>query len=255
MTSDAVTGRLRIAASQRDGRTLVDVLRQEGLARCSRPLPAAGGAIRLVTSQLGPGFVRGDYFTCEGTLTAGARLIVTPQSATRTLGAGSPSRAHAEWSVEAGAELQLLGEPLVAYDGADHHATTDVVLAHGARFLFLEVIAASGAFLSLRTRLRVRYAGRLVVHDALHVTPRHVAVAIGSAFVIGGGATDPEGSAADPEARAARIAEVSRRAQAHDVRLGTGTLAGGGYAFRATGAHAARVQTALSEALAAAVAP
>ena len=232
-------------ATRRDDRTIVDTLRQEGLARCSRPFALPSGGARLVTAQLGPGYVRGDRFVCAGRVGARAELAITPQAATRALGRGAESVATAQWHIGAGGTLRLLGEPLVVYAGASHRTATDVELEPGAEFVYLDVIAADAKFERIATALRVRAGERRLLHDALVLGPSRLRGAVGSAFVI---RAEPAEASTESLARADRAArEASVR---YAVRIGVGRPACGGVSIRALGEHAASVQAALRDIIA-----
>jgi urease accessory protein UreH len=238
---------LRIVAARREGRTVVETLRQEGLARCSRPLPAPErpGAVRLVVSQLGPGFVRGDAFATDGTLHAGADLIVAAQSATRILGRGAPSEARVRYELASKASLFVAGEPAIAYDGAAHRSSARIDLADGAVLAWLDVVAPYHAFERITSVLRVYAGGRLAVHDALALTPNRLHEAIGSAFYVRAG-TSPERGAEllDAAGRASKGALAGRA-----LRIGVGTTGAGGVMLRARGSRARDVRSALFEIL------
>jgi urease accessory protein UreH len=245
----AATGTLRIAASLRDGRTVVDTLRQDGLARCSRPLADAAwpGAARLVVSQLGPGFVRGDRFETYGELGAGAVLTVAAQSAARYFGGGPVSHARASWIVGPGATLVLLGEPAIAYAGASHRSSIDVTLAPGATFAAIDLVAPHEPFARVVTSLRVFRGTALALVDRLHLTPARLGRdTFGTAFSVRSGLTPGRSEAllAAMDAFAARFADAGAR-----VRLGVGGPATGAVLVRAKGARSQDVREALTGAL------
>jgi urease accessory protein UreH len=218
----------------------------EGLARCSRPFAMPSGGARLVTMQLGPGYVRGDRFACAGRVGARAELTMSPQAATRALGRGDESLATARWHVGAGATLRLLGEPLVLYSGTRHRAETEIELEPEATLVYLDVVVASGEFESVTTRLRVHTGERLLLHDALSLTPERLHGAVGSAFVVGGTL------ARSTEAASFAAADVAAHAASlrFDVRIGVGRPACGGLSVRARGDRAASVHAALAAVLA-----
>jgi urease accessory protein UreH len=158
-------GTLQIGARHNGTRTIVDHLRYDGLARCSRPF-ARGDAALVVLAQLGPGVIRGDAVATSGRVDPGAHLIVTQQTATRLLGGAQTARASSEWSVGDGAMLELIGEPIVAADDADYEATTTIGLASVARVLVIE-IAHVPANARVRLRTVITRAGREIVYDAV----------------------------------------------------------------------------------------
>jgi urease accessory protein UreH len=196
--------------------------------------------------QLGPGYVRGDRFACSGSVGALAELDMVTQAATRALGRGDESSATAQWRVGAGGTLRLLGEPLVLYDFARHRTTTDVELELGATLAYVDVIAASRPFASVATRLRIFAGDRLLVHDALHLTPERLRGAVGSAFFV----CVAETAHSDERELAAADSAAIGAAVRHGVRIGIGRPACGGVSVRAVGAGAASVHAALLEVLA-----
>ncbi|MBD5635176.1 MAG: urease accessory protein UreD [Candidatus Eremiobacteraeota bacterium] len=222
-------------------------MRQEGLARCSRPLsePQRAGAARLIVSQLGPGFVRGDRFLTEGELCEGADLVVAGQAATRLLGGTRPSEALATWRLGRDANLFISGEPSVAYDGATHLSRGCVTLAEGASLAWLDAIVAHGRFARVTTALRVYFDGRLAIHDVLALTPERLGEALGTAHYVRAGIA--------PERSLALVAvadEAATRACAGgSLRIGVGSPAAGGVVMRARGRQVRDVRAALFEIL------
>jgi len=231
---------LRLAASHDGVRTVVDTLRQDGLCRCSRPFAEPNGAARLVTSQLGPGYVRDDRFTLDVAVGAGAELILETQSATRALGRGGVSEARTHIALARDAKLFVASEPLVAYDGAAHRARTDVTLAADASFAWVDCIAPHGAFERVTTTLRVAIGDRIVLHDALRLTPARLRSVIGSAYYV---------RAAMSAARSAALLAVADGLAAElapaDIELGIGTPAIGGVTVRARGPDARAIRSLL----------
>jgi urease accessory protein len=148
------TGTLRIAARLAGTRTVLERVRYDGISRCSRAF-AHGDAALVVLSQLGPGVVRGDRVSTHGRVGAGAHLIVTAQTATRLMGGAADAAATATWCVEAGAVLELIGQPLVASANARYSATISIDMAPGALAIISDVAAVpSTAHVRLRTLIR-----------------------------------------------------------------------------------------------------
>ena len=176
------TGSLDITARRLGQRTVLGRVRYEGISRCSRAF-AEGDAVRVVTSQLGPGVVQGDLIVSSGRLEAGAHLIVTQQAATRLMGGKRSARAQTHWALDAGALLELLGEPLIGYTDARYDAVTTVDLAAGARVLISE-IACTPTDSAVRIRTSVQQHSRELFYDAFDAAAAGPQV-IGSFSVIG----------------------------------------------------------------------
>jgi urease accessory protein UreH len=248
----SVTGALHIVATHDGERTRIARLRQEGLSRCSRPLPAPGGAAKLVIAQLGPGFVRGDRYELAVTLGDRAGLVLEMQSAARAFGGGSASSSVQRIDVGCDARLVFAGEPLVAYDGAVHRSQTHVRLADGASLAWVDCIAPHGAFTSVTTALRIVIAGRLAVHDVLRLTPGRLdGHAFGSAYYLRAGMSEKrsEQLVAIADATSPNASATTTRHATNDVAIGVGSPMSGGVILRASSLRVTDVRRALIDVL------
>ena len=213
----------------RGTRTVIERVRYEGVARCSRTFEE-NGAARVMLSQLGPGVVRGDRIEIVGTVARDAHLIVTEQTATRILGGAAPSSLSAHWTVEAGAWLEFRAEPIVSHHGGDHEITTRVACERDATVMLREVVSVTnGARLRMRTLVTI--AGRDCFSDAIELDDTSPA-AVGT-FAVLGRSVAPQSFDA--------IACASSEA-----RIGIGTLHKGIFA-RAIGPRVWVVRAALDE--------
>jgi urease accessory protein UreH len=213
-----VTGSLALTATRAGGRTILERVRYDGVSRCSRAF-RSGDAALVVLSQLGPGVIRGDAVTTHGRVQAGAHLIVTSQSATRLMGGPRGSGSHATWIVDAGATLELIGEPLVALGGARFAASTTIELAEGARALVSE-ISAVPPDADVRLRTSIRRSGRELFYDAVDAAAAAPS-AVGTFALVG---------LADTEI-APTLAALDDASDANsEARVGTGALAAGVFA-------------------------
>jgi urease accessory protein len=109
-----------------DGRVRVRELRTPA------PLGArlAGGELYLLGTAAGP--LGGDRLHLEVVVTSGASLTVrSVAAALAQRGDGTRSTHHVEVTVEDGAHLDWLVEPLIAAAGCDHRATATVHLGRG----------------------------------------------------------------------------------------------------------------------------
>jgi urease accessory protein UreH len=160
-----MNGRLVLACTYAAGRSRLTTMRFEGLARSSRALPESGGAVRVLTANLGPGFLSGDCVTRDVDVAAGATLIVGAQMATPVFAGEATSRSHTRASVAASGALYVPGEPLLIAAGAEHESSTDVAIQGDGLALVAE-IAVLGAGARLRAHTTASIDGRLVARDA-----------------------------------------------------------------------------------------
>jgi urease accessory protein UreH len=211
-------GSLALAARRAGARTILERVRYDGIARCSRAFRCDDAAL-VVLSQLGPGVVRGDSVNTTGRIHADAHLIVTSQTATRVLGGTRRSHAHASWQLDERAVLELVGEPLIAAVDARYEASTVVDLGQQSRVLISELAhVPEGADVRLRTS--VRQSGREVFYDAFEAAAA-APQAVGTFALIG--LDDAQITVVG--AMLDRVAD-----ELVDVRIGVGALTRGVYA-------------------------
>lgn len=160
-------------------------MRYEGTARSSRAFDDGAGT-RIVVSTLGPGSLGGDNLRIEGTVGPRAHLIVTGQSATRVYGPGI-SRYVARWTVAEGATLELRNEPLLLFADAAYDARTEITLAHDARLLNVECVAAAERGpVYAQVVTTIRREGRLALRDAVRLDEHLLCGAVGTLTGFGG---------------------------------------------------------------------
>ena len=226
-------GSLTIAARRSGSRTVLERVRYDGISRCSRAFEH-GDAALVVLSQLGPGVVRGDSVSIEGRVRDNGHLIVTSQTATRLMGGAGASRSCANWTVEDGAVLEIVGEPLVAAANAQHGATTSIDLGAGSLVLITD-IAAVPSRAEVRLSTRVQRGGRELFYDAFDagaVAPQ----VVGTLAIVGLAQHDIAPVVGALDAAADTI---------DDARLGIGLLPSGAFA-RVLGTDIWPVRTALA---------
>lgn len=188
---------------------MIERIRYDGVARCSRTFRRDGAAL-VMLSTLGPGIVRGDSLEVFGTVGPGAHLIVTEQAATRVLGGGASSRVDAVWTVASGATLELCPEPIIAHLGGDAMISTTIDCAPDAALIVRDLASVSnGARVRLRTLIRV--AGRDALYDSIEIAT-DAPPAIGTVVGIG---------------RTPEVELLDALAAASHVRVGVGVLSAG----------------------------
>jgi urease accessory protein len=142
--------------------------------RTPAPLGArfAGGGLHLLGTAAGP--LGGDHL--ELTVVVGAGTSLTVRSVAAALaqrGDGTGSAHHVEVTVEDGAHLDWLVEPLIAAAGCDHRATATVHLGAGASVVWRDevVLGRSGEVPGRCTSgVRIVRGGAPVVHHEVTTT-------------------------------------------------------------------------------------
>ncbi len=211
----AGAGSIELTARRSGSRTVLERIRYDGISRCSRSF-ARDDAALVVLSQLGPGVVRGDHVTLTGRLLDESHLIVTSQTATRLMGGARGSDARVWWTLESGASLELIGEPLIATGAATYEASTTIELGQRSRVVLSEITRVPAqARVTLRTS--VRQSGRELFYDAVNAAAAAPAV-VGTFAIVG--------IATGAVAEIASALDIA--AAAHSgVRIGVGLLPNG----------------------------
>jgi urease accessory protein len=127
------------------------------------------GAARVSLAASAAGPIGGDRLRLDVDVAPGATLVLRTVAANLALPGphGLPSRSITTLRVGQGATLLWLPEPLIAANRCDHHATTLIELAPGARLLAREelLLGRHGEEPgTVEQRLRVTRAGR-PLHD------------------------------------------------------------------------------------------
>ena len=135
------------------------------------------------------------------------------------MGGARGSDARAWWTLDAGASLELIGEPLIATGAATYEASTTIELGHHSRVVLSEITRVPAqARVTLRTS--VRQAGRELFYDAVDAAA--AAPAVVGTFAIVGIAAGAVAEIADA---------LDTAAAAHNgLRLGVGLLTNGVFA-------------------------
>lgn len=190
------SGTLRLAAKLREGATVLDVLYQSGCLKARLPRPEPGAWFSAVTLNSSGGIAAGDALASEIAAGAGTRLTVTAQAAERfyrALPASPPARVATRLSAGPGAALEWLPQESILFDGSALARTLEIELAADAWFLGVEWLVFGRTAMGETVRrariadtIRLRRAGRLVLHDAIRL-PEDVAAALARP-AIGGGA-------------------------------------------------------------------
>jgi urease accessory protein len=170
-------GHLRVVLRPRGSVTGLAELRQQGCLKARFPRPVAWH--ELVTLNTSGGVAGGDSLATEITVEPGARCSIASQAAERfyrALPGDAPAQLRTRLTVGAGAALEWLPQESIFFQSCAAYRRLEVDLAPDAWFLGVESLlfgrAAMGetlAYARLRDLIRVRRAGRLLLHDAIRL--------------------------------------------------------------------------------------
>ena len=133
-----VSARARLVVAQRDGRTRLSRLYQEGSASI-RLLPNAGDPLEAVLINTAGGLTGGDRIRWSVDVGAGAAAAVTTQAYEKIYRANAGrAEAHCSLRVGSGARLAWLPQETIVFDRASFSRRLDADLDEGARALFVE---------------------------------------------------------------------------------------------------------------------
>jgi urease accessory protein len=172
-------GELRVDLRARDGRTVLEGLRQAGCLKARFPRPEHADWSSVVTLNTSGGIAGGDRLDNAFTLRSGARATIAAQAAERfyrALPGGAASQVRTHIVVADGAAVEWLPQETILFDRCALDRRLHVELASDAWFLGVESLvfgrAAMGESVekaSLRDVIQVRRAGRLLLHDAIRM--------------------------------------------------------------------------------------
>lgn len=168
-----------VARAQQDGTTRLVTLAGETpllLRRASHPDGLDVARVHLLGGSAGP--IGGDDLAYRVDVGPGARVEVCSAAASLALPGpgGAQSTLTYQVQVAAGGRLAWTPEPLIAVRGANHAVQANLEVAEDAELLWREDVVLgredeeTG---SIRSRLRISRAGRVVFDHEFAVGPRH----------------------------------------------------------------------------------
>ncbi len=140
-----------------------------------------GSSAWAYTTTLGGGLLGGDEVRLQATVGRGARALLSSQGATRLYRSERASSTSLDATLEEGALLALLPDPVSGFAGSRCEQRTSIWLAGGASLAFAELITAGRgardgrwALSRYSSSLTVRRAeGRVLCADALLLDAAH----------------------------------------------------------------------------------
>jgi urease accessory protein len=172
-------GELGLAFRLREGRTVLDDLRQQGCLKARFPRAERAGWAGAVTLNTSGGVAGGDRLASRIALAAGAQATIASQAAERVyraLPASPPSLVRTSIDLAPGAALDYLPQETILFDGCALDRRLEIALHGDAWFLGVETLVFGRAAMGEQLRqarladtIRLRHDGRLLLHDAIRL--------------------------------------------------------------------------------------
>ena len=175
--ADLAPSRAELTVAARDGASRIDHLYQSQPLRLLFPRPERDEPLTAVLANTSGGIVGGDNLDVRVTCAADAQLLASAQAAEKVYrSAGPTADVNLSLSADAGAGLEWLPQGTILFDRVRLRRRTALSVASGGRMLAGEVLmfgrTAMGERLMqgfVHDAWRVRYDGRLVWADSLHL--------------------------------------------------------------------------------------
>ncbi|MBY0400075.1 urease accessory protein UreD [Myxococcota bacterium] len=157
--------------------TRLDALRQESPIRFLHPDGERGEVRTTVIANTAGGVVGGDRLACAVTARDGARLLATGQAAEKIYRSdGELARLEFSFASLRGAELEVLPQGTILFEGSNLERRTALECADGGVLLYGELLYFGRAAMGepyrtgrLHDRTEIRVDGRLVLVDVLRL--------------------------------------------------------------------------------------
>jgi urease accessory protein len=170
-------GELVVTWRDRGGTTALADLRQDGCLKARFPRPT--GWAEAVMLNASGGVAAGDQLRLRLEVGANAKASFTAQAAERCYRArpsDPPAIVHTTLTVAEGASAEWLPQETILFDACALHRTLDIHLAETANLVAVETLVFGRALMGeavltarLRDTIRLRRAGKLVLHDAIRL--------------------------------------------------------------------------------------
>ncbi|WP_269936480.1 urease accessory protein UreD [Arthrobacter sp. HY1533] len=173
-------GTLQLSIDRREGRNIAVKQFHDGALRILRPhYLDDSGQVCYVVINPGGAFLGGDKYLIEVDVANGADLLLTTQSATKVYRTpGNRAEQHMRITLGAGARMELLPDPLIAYREATYGQVTQVEMDPTASLVMAEVVTPGWSpdgklfrYDEIRMRNEISINGRLMVLDNLLIRP------------------------------------------------------------------------------------
>jgi len=172
-------GELRVALRRRGEETVLDNLRQAGCLKARFPRGADAGWRDVVLLNSSGGVAGGDRLDVSLDVQSDARATFAAQAAERfyrALPDTVPARLRTRIDVADGAIAEWLPQETILFDRCALDRRLDVHLSKTGRFLGLEMLVFGRAAMgeqvhtaSVSDIIRIHRAGRIILHDAVHL--------------------------------------------------------------------------------------
>lgn len=131
-------GRLR--TKQRDGKTCIDTLFQEGCGKIRLP-HTHSSALEAVFINTAGGITGGDHLQWGADVAPGGRLVITTQACERSYrSTGDTARVEADIKVGAGAHLDWLPQETILFEASKLNRRLTIHLEEGATLTAIEAV-------------------------------------------------------------------------------------------------------------------
>ena len=189
-------GKLHVAVKRSGAETVLRDLHQAGCLKARFPRRTVPGWMDIVTLNTGGGVAGGDRLDISIAVGTGAQASVATQAAERfyrARAADRPSQVRTRLTVGSGGALEWLPQETILFDQSALDRSLQVDVAADGRFLGVETLVFGRGAMgeqvrqgALRDLIRVRHAGRLLLHEPirmagdLYATLQRPAVAAGA---------------------------------------------------------------------------
>jgi urease accessory protein len=173
------TGVLEFSAAKKHSKTMLAACYYEGALKLTRPVYHETNSPSVYLIHIGGGYVDGDTYCTRINVEEGAEIAVTTQASTKVYKTPkAPVVQKMAMTVNEGAVLEYMPDPLIVYEGARFMQETTVHLKDDSCFLYSDMItpgwAPDGSLFRydwIRSKLKVYRSGKLVVFDHLLLEP------------------------------------------------------------------------------------
>lgn len=167
------TGELRLRLKNINGRILFEESYVRGAFKLGKPLWRNGVPLYYLL-HVGGGYISGDIYTQDIELLDHTSLYLTTQAATKVYKGVVPAVVSTKIKIGEHSHLSLLQDPLILYEHATFHQTTEVELADTSTFYYSEIITPGWSpqkelftYKELYNQFSIRRGGKLFYLDRL----------------------------------------------------------------------------------------
>ena len=173
------TGYLQVEVGKRLNKSVITNSYFDGVLKITRPAYLSEDLPLLTLIHVGGGYVDGDSYLTEVTVSESATLALTTQASTKVYKSPRFGACQtADYFLKEDSSLYVKQDPLILYKDASFTQSTHVYMTSSSTFYYTDIVTPGWSkdgqlfqYKKVTSKMKIFVDGRLAVFDHLHLNP------------------------------------------------------------------------------------